>query len=143
MTKNGLEFDRKILRATNLKVGTIFIIVRRCQFFVHVHRFWPYSFGHLDSVKWITLYMAWKENIKLKILVRDQYTGLSIIQTFLYNRGIAITVARFKIFEKNPKLCSRMSEQINKCPTFCPSVMLFKKWTKTSSDFYNNFVSEK
>ena len=29
--------------------------VRRCQFFVHVHRFRSYSIGHLDSVKWITL----------------------------------------------------------------------------------------
>ena len=29
--------------------------VRHFQFFGHVHQFWSYSFGHLDSVKWITL----------------------------------------------------------------------------------------
>ena len=29
--------------------------LRNCQFFGHLPRFWSYSFGHLDSVKWITL----------------------------------------------------------------------------------------
>ena len=29
--------------------------VRRFQFFGHVHQFRSFSFGHLDSVKWITL----------------------------------------------------------------------------------------
>ena len=43
-------------------VVVIFIIfscskfnVRHCQFFGHVHQFWSYLFGHLDSIKWITL----------------------------------------------------------------------------------------
>ena len=29
--------------------------VCHCQFFGHFHQFQSYSFGHLDSVKWITL----------------------------------------------------------------------------------------
>ena len=27
------------------------VSVRCCQFFGHVHRFWSYSFSHLDSIK--------------------------------------------------------------------------------------------
>ena len=30
--------------------------VCRCQLFGHVHQFRSYSFGHLNSVKWITLF---------------------------------------------------------------------------------------
>ena len=37
MTENGLEFDQKILRATNLKVGTIFIIFFIISTFGRIH----------------------------------------------------------------------------------------------------------
>ena len=29
--------------------------IHQCKFFGHVHRFWSYSFGHLDSVMWVFL----------------------------------------------------------------------------------------
>ena len=32
-----------------------YVNICRCQLFGHVHQFRSYSFGHLDSVKWITL----------------------------------------------------------------------------------------
>ena len=31
------------------------VIVHRCEFFGHVQHFRSYSFGHLDSVKWLLL----------------------------------------------------------------------------------------
>ena len=34
-----------------------------CQLFGHLHRFWSYSFGHLDSVKRITLFLTLKKNL--------------------------------------------------------------------------------
>ena len=89
MTKNWLEFDRKILTTTNFfdfrlyshvkvrRCGNIYynfgqihhINVRRCQFFGHVHHFCLFGHNHLVNliqVKWITLqktssfWMVWK-----------------------------------------------------------------------------------
>ena len=45
-----------VCRFGNIYWSSSKVNIRRCQFFGHVHQFWSYSFGHLDSVIWITLY---------------------------------------------------------------------------------------
>ena len=58
MTKNGLEFDRKILRATNLKVGTIFII-----FFIIL------TFGHIHMDKFVVVVKCIIISVKFTMLL--------------------------------------------------------------------------
>ena len=62
--RNIAEFDKKKYSTIHVcRCGNIYYIfgqvhhvnVHRCQLFGHVHRFWSYSFGHLDSIKLITL----------------------------------------------------------------------------------------
>ena len=74
MTQNGLEYDRKKFTPTNVNAGTNFgyiyplmfvvvvqfwscsnVKVDRHEFFGRVQIFWSYSFGHLESVKWLFL----------------------------------------------------------------------------------------
>ena len=55
------EFYQKFHRCGNIYYifGHIHHVnVHCCQFFGQVQRFWSYSFGHLDSVKWITLFLS-------------------------------------------------------------------------------------
>ena len=59
--------DIKCMRRTAPKSWAIYYIfgqvwrskskvnVHWCEFFGHVHRFWSYLFGHLDSVMWVFL----------------------------------------------------------------------------------------
>ena len=37
-----------------------YVNVSHCQHFGQVHQFRSYSFGHLDSVKWLTLFVWWQ-----------------------------------------------------------------------------------
>ena len=45
------EFDRKFENIIFSVKFTMLTFVQRCQLFGNVHRFWSYSFGHLDLIK--------------------------------------------------------------------------------------------
>ena len=49
LTFGHIHMERFVTVVIFIKISVHNVNVRRCQFFGHVHRFWSYSFGHLDS----------------------------------------------------------------------------------------------